>query len=258
MTTMTDPPQSKGFRLSQLIYDTRYRSITIQTIAMIAFMGAIAYLARNTIINLENLGKDISFGFLSSPANYDINQQLIPYESSDTHLRAATVGLLNTLLIAVLGCTLATIIGVVAGVLRLSNNWLTARIMTVYVESFRNIPVLIWILVFMAVFSEALPQPRAFRGEDAQSSMWLWDTVALTNRGTYVPAPVWEAGSVFVVIAFLLSIVGAWMFGRWAMRRFEATGEILPTFWIKLAIIVVPTVLVFFALGRPIGFPCRN
>lgn len=162
MTTMTDPPQSKGFRLSQLIYDTRYRSITIQTIAMIAFMGAIAYLARNTIINLENLGKDISFGFLSSPANYDINQQLIPYESSDTHLRAATVGLLNTLLIAVLGCTLATIIGVVAGVLRLSNNWLTARIMTVYVESFRNIPVLIWILVFMAVFSEALPQPPRF------------------------------------------------------------------------------------------------
>ncbi|WP_417248489.1 amino acid ABC transporter permease [Celeribacter sp.] len=254
MTTLTDPPQNEGFRLSQLIYDTRYRSFTIQTVVLIAFLALLVFLIRNTITNLENLGKDIDFSFLSNSANYDINQRIIPYQSSDTHFRATMVGLLNTLLIAVLGCTLATVIGVIAGVLRLSKNWLTARIMTVYVETFRNIPVLLWILAFMAVFSESLPQPRAFRGENPEASMWLWDTVAMTNRGTYIPAPIWNEGSVFVVITFLLSLLGIWAFGRWAMRRFEATGRPLPTFWIKLAIFVVPTAIVYFLMGRPIAW----
>ncbi|MCA0042455.1 amino acid ABC transporter permease [Celeribacter litoreus] len=252
MTTAPDPQQD-GFRLSQLIYDTRYRSITIQVIALIAFMAIAAFLVRNTIINLSNLGKDIDFGFLFNRAAYDINQQLIPYSSDSTHLRATIVGLLNTLLVAILGCILATIIGVIAGVLRLSKNWLTARIMTFYVESFRNIPVLLWILAFMAVLSEALPTPRAFRGENPEASMWLFDSIAVTNRGTYIPAPVWGSGSAFVVITFLLSILAIWAFGKYAMRRFESTGQMLPTFWIKLAIFFVPSLIVFFLLGRPIG-----
>jgi len=253
MTTMTDPPKGEGFRLSQLIYDTRYRSITIQVIALLVFMMFAAFLIRNTIINLETLGKDIDFSFLGYSSNYDINQRLIPYVSSDTHLRAAVVGLLNTLLVAFMGCILATVIGVIAGVLRLSKNWLTAKIMTVYVETFRNIPVLLWILAFMAVLSESLPVPRAFKGADATASMWLWDSVAVTNRGTYIPMPIWGANSAFVVVTFLLSLLGMWMFSKYALRRFEATGKILPTFWIKLAIFVVPSVVVYFILGRPIG-----
>lgn len=253
MTTATNTPEDQGFRLSQLIYDTRYRSITIQVIAMLAFMLIAAFLIRNTIINLSALGKDIDFGFLSSRAAYDINQQIIPYTSDDPHWRAALVGLLNTLLIAILGCTLATVIGVVAGVLRLSKNWLTAKIMTVYVESFRNIPVLLWILAFMAVLSEGLPAPRAFRGEDPAASMWFWDSVAVTNRGTYVPAPVWGSGSSVVVIAFLLSLLGIWAFGKWSNRHFEETGQHLPNFWIKLGILIVPSVLVYFVMGRPVS-----
>nr|WP_319247990.1 ABC transporter permease subunit [uncultured Celeribacter sp.] len=256
MTTIPDA-ENQGFRLSQLIYDTRYRSMTIQVIAFIAFMLILAFLIRNTIINLSNLGKDFDFGFLFSRAAYDINQQLIPYSSNDTHLRATIVGLLNTLMVAVLGCALATVIGVVAGVLRLSKNWLTAKIMTVYVESFRNIPVLLWILAFMAVLSESLPAPRAFRGETPDASMWLWDSIAVTNRGTYLPAPVWGPGSLVVVIVFLLSLVGIWAFGKWALKRFEATGQLLPTFWIKLAIFFLPSVIVYFLMGRPItlSFP---
>ncbi|WP_321366506.1 ABC transporter permease subunit [uncultured Celeribacter sp.] len=252
MTTATNTPEDQGFRLSQLIYDTRYRSITIQVIAMLAFMLIAAFLIRNTIINLSALGKDIDFGFLFNRAAYDINQQIIPYSSDDSHWRATLVGLLNTLLIAFLGCILATIIGVIAGVLRLSKNWLTARIMTFYVESFRNIPVLLWILAFMAVLSEALPAPRAFRGDEPSATMWLWDSVAVTNRGTYIPAPVWGDGSVFVVITFLLSLLGIWAFGKYSQRRFEATGQILPNFWIKLAIFFVPSILVYFVMGRPI------
>ena len=253
MTTMIDPPKADGFRISQLLYDTRYRSMTIQVIVFVLVMGVVAYLLNNTIINLAAADKDIDFGFLGNRAGYDINQLLVPYSSDSTHWRAAIVGLLNTLLVAFLGCILATVIGIIAGVLRLSKNWLTAKIMSVYVESFRNIPVLLWILAFFAVLSEMDRKPRSFRGEDAVNNMWLWDSVAVTNRGTYIPAPVWGDGSAFVVVTFLLSLLGIWAYSKWSQRRFEATGQILPNFWYKLAIFIVPTVIVFFIAGRPIG-----
>jgi general L-amino acid transport system permease protein len=194
MATLTDPP-SEGFRLSQLIYDTRYRSMTIQVIAFILIMSGLFWLANNTVQNLSALGKDFNFAFLSNRAGYDINQRLIEYSNDSTHGRAALVGILNTLLVAFLGCIVATILGVTAGVLRLSHNWLVARLMTVYVEGFRNIPLLLWILVIFAVMTESTPQPRDFRGDDASASMILFDSVAVTNRGIFVPGPVWGQNS---------------------------------------------------------------
>ncbi len=252
MTTLTDP-NKESFRLSQLIYDTRYRSMTIQVVALIGFMAVFAWLISNTVANLQALGKDFNFGFLTVRAGYDINQSLIEYSSNSTHLRAAIIGLLNTLLVAFLGCILATVVGVIAGVLRLSKNWLTARLMTVYVESFRNIPVLLWIIAFFAVLTEGTPAPNAFRGEDPAASMWLNGTLAVTNRGTYVPNPTWHAGSWMVVVVFLASLVGIWAFSRYSRKRQEATGEILPNVWIKLGIFIVPSVLAYFIMGRPIG-----
>ena len=186
MTTITDPPR-EGFRLSQLIYDTRYRSMTIQVVALIGFLILIGWLISNTAQNLADLGKEPSFRFLGEPAGYDINQRLLDYKSQDTHMRAAFVGLLNTLLVAFLGCITATILGVFIGVLRLSKNWLVSRLMTIYVEMFRNVPVLLWIVFIMAVLIETLPAPRAFRGENATASMSVNDSVAVTNRGVYVP-----------------------------------------------------------------------
>jgi general L-amino acid transport system permease protein len=188
MTTLTDPPK-ESFRLSMLIYDTRYRSMTFQLIAVIAFLILVGWLINNTSQNLANLGKPIEFGFLNTTAGYDINQRLIDYSSQSTHMRAAIVGLLNTLLVAALGCVTATVLGVVIGVLRLSNNWLISRLMTVYVETFRNVPVLLWIVFTMAILIETLPAPRDFRGDDATASMMLFDTVAVTNRGVYIPEP---------------------------------------------------------------------
>lgn len=252
MTTMTDP-HTDSFRLSQLLYDSRYRSLTIQVVAMIGFVSVFAWLVSNTMVNLDALGKDVSFGFLAERSGYDINQTMIQYTSDSTHFRAAIVGLLNTLLVAFLGCVLATIIGVTAGVLRLSKNWLTAKIMTVYIESFRNIPVLLWILAFNAVMTEGLPTPRAFKGDNATASMLFNESVAVTNRGVFAPMPIWGDGSPLVVIVFLLSLAAIWFFGRYAAKRQELTGEILPVFWIKLAILVLPVLIVYFALGRPIG-----
>ncbi|MAY87149.1 MAG: amino acid ABC transporter permease [Pseudooceanicola sp.] len=186
MTTLSDPPKEQ-FRLSMLLYDTRYRSATIQVIAMLGFMLLAAWLISNTAQNLAALGKPIDFGFFTEPASYDINQRLIDYTSQDSHLRASIVGLLNTLVVAVLGCVTATILGVIIGVLRLSKNWLVSRLMAVYVEMFRNVPVLLWIVFIMAIMIETLPSPRDFRGDDAEASMSLFDTVAVTNRGVYIP-----------------------------------------------------------------------
>ena len=139
MSRTTGAPK-ESFRLSMLIYDTRYRSLTIQVVFLFLFMGAAAWLVDNTIQNLRTLGKDFNFSFLWSRAGYDINQRLIEYSSDSTHGRAFLVGLLNTLLLAFMACVTATVIGVIAGVLRLSNNWIVARLMTIYVEMFRNIP----------------------------------------------------------------------------------------------------------------------
>ena len=189
MTTLTDPPKV-SFRPSMLIYDSRYRSITIQFVALIGFLIGIGWLVNNTLQNLDALGKTIEFGFLKDPSGYDINQRLIEYTSRSTHARAAFVGLLNTLLVAAMGCVLATVIGVFVGVMRLSKNWLVAKVMTVYVETIRNVPVLLWIVFLMAILSETMPKLRDFKNGSA--SMLFGNSVAITNRGIYVPEPLFS------------------------------------------------------------------
>ncbi|KAA0920461.1 amino acid ABC transporter permease [Aquicoccus porphyridii] len=211
MATVSDPPK-EAFRLSQLIYDTRYRSMTIQIVALIGFLVLIGWLISNTAQNLADLGKEPSFQFMGEAAGYDINQRLIDYNNQDSHLRAAFVGILNTLLVAVMGCATATILGVIIGVLRLSKNWLVGRLMTVYVEIFRNVPVLLWIVFIMAILIETLPAPRDFRGDDPVASMKLFDTVAITNRGVYIPDPLFGADAKDDKGAFLDEPVG-WRVG---------------------------------------------
>ena len=169
-------------------------------------------------------------------------------------MRAAFVGLLNTLIVAVLGCITATIIGVIVGVLRLSKNWLIARIMTVYVEIFRNVPVLLWIVFTMAILIESLPAPRAFRGENPEATMKLFDTVAVTNRGVYIPEPLFSRGlgdipvlgnsfeiSLDLIAILIVLIASIWAAGRVKKRADaiqEATGERPTTWYIRLALLL--------------------
>jgi len=251
MTTITDPQQG-DFRLSMLINDTRYRSYTFQFIALICLIAIMAYLGYNLIENLARAGLNISYKFLAEPAGYDINQRIIEYTNQSSHGRAAIVGLLNTLLVAFLGCIAATVFGVIAGVLRLSNNWLVSKIMTVYVEIFRNVPVLIWILIIAAVVNNAAPTPREFRGDNATASM-LFDSVAVTNRGIYIPRPIWESGSSIVVIVFLLSIIGVFAYRRYARTQLYDHGRLLPVFWPSLGILFVPSIIAYFIMGGPIS-----
>ncbi len=252
MSVTPDTVPQKTFRLSMLIYDTRYRSLTIQIVTLMIFMLGAAWLVSNAVSNLNALGKPIQFSFLWDPAGYDINQKLIPYNNQMSHGRAAIIGLLNTLLVAFLGCFVATILGVIIGVLRLSKNWLVARLMTVYIEVFRNVPILLWIIFAMSIFIEIFPKPNEFRGANSAASMSLWGTTAFTNRGTYIPKPVFNDGALWVGITFLLSLVAIWAFRRWAHARQEATGQILPVFWISLGIFFIPSIVVYMIIGAPI------
>lgn len=262
MSTMTDPSK-QGFRFSQLIYDTRYRSMTIQVVAMIILMLLFSWLVNNTVQNLQALGKDFNFGFLSQPAGYDINQRLIEYTSQSTHGQAAIVGILNTILIAVLGCVLATVLGVIAGVLRLSKNWLVAKLMTVYVEGFRNVPLLLWILLIFALMTESMPQPKDFRGAEPAATMDFFNSVAVTNRGVYIPsiefanplfAETWVNWAL-IIAAIIASIFAIRKIGAWATAKQEATG-IRPMLWhINLAVFFAPIAILFVAMGAHLDLP---
>ena len=250
MSSITDPPEST-FRLSMLINDTRYRSLTFQAIAAIVLALAFWYLGNNLIQNLRQAGLNISFSFLDSVSGYDINQTLIEYDSQSTHASAAVVGILNTLLVAVLACITATFFGVIAGVLRLSNNWLVSKLMAFYVEIFRNIPVLIWIIIIFTIMTNVMPAPRDFRGDSPEASM-LFDAFAFTNRGVYIPAPIWGPGSLVVVLTFIASIVGIFAFRRYATKLLFDTGRLLPTFWPSVGLFFVPVILMHFIMGQPV------
>ena len=255
MTSITEhtvTSSGSSFKLSMLLNDTRYRSFTFQFIALVAIIAFMAFVGGNLVRNLTEAGLNISYAFLGEPAGYDINQRPIEYDSQSSHGRAAVVGLLNTLIVAFLACVTATIFGVVAGVLRLSNNWLVAKIMSFYVEIFRNVPVLIWILIIFSVMINAAPAPRDFRGDDATASMLLFDSIAVTNRGVYLPKPVWGDGSLIVVAVFLLSIVGIFVFRSYARKQLYDHGRMIPTFWPSVAMFFLPAILAQLVLGNPI------
>ncbi len=257
------------FRLSMLIYDRRYRAITIQVVVFILVMAVIAGLVRNAVIAFENAGKTFSFDFLFRRAGYDIPQQLIPFTSDDTHLRATMVGLLNTLLVSFLGCIFATIIGVLVGVLRLSSNWLVSRLMRIYVEIFLNLPLLLWILVFLAVFTDVLPPPNAYRGENPAATMILFDTIAPTNRYTAIPSlamsndpgviAIGREGLNIAVIIFAAVLLAAVLIRReiakWAARVQNQTGRRPVTWWAQILIFVVPMVALAWHFGLHIERP---
>ncbi len=234
-----------GFHISRLWTDRRYRSLLFQLLALFGLIALIVFIANNTIANLRALGVNYGFGFLGQPAGYDINQQLIPYDSTSTHGRAAIVGLLNTLLVAVCGIILATILGFIFGVARLSNNWLIARIVTVYIEVTRNIPLLLQILLWHAVIIQ-LPTAR--------EAITFSNTVFLSNRGLTIPSPIFEDGFSLVPITLLVAVAAAIIFAKWARREQEKTGKIYPIFTVNALLIIATPILAFFFAGSPLSW----
>jgi general L-amino acid transport system permease protein len=186
------------------------------------------------------------FGFLDQTAGFSVNQSLIPYNESDTYGRVFLVGLLNTLLVAGLGIVLATILGFVIGIARLSPNWLVARLAGAYVELIRNLPLLFQILFWYLAVLGALPGPR--------QSISLFGEVFLNNRGFIVPAPTAGEGAGLVVAAGAVGIIATLALRSWARWRQARTGAQFPVFWIGCVVIVGLPLAVLAATGFPIGF----
>ena len=220
------------------------RSVIVQIVTLAIVFAALAFVLRNVAVNLEAIGKEFTFDFLTAPAAYDITfSPFIDYTSRDSHLLAAAVGILNTLLVAVCGVIAATLLGVTMGILRLSRNWLVNRIVYVFLEFTRNVPVLLHILLVHGIVVTTLPAPR--RAIDIGEAMFI------SNRGFYVPAPVFEDGSGIVGAILVLAIIAAVVFRRWAKRVQAETGTIYPVFWISAGIIVGATAVAFVVTGAP-------
>jgi general L-amino acid transport system permease protein len=241
VVTESGPP-----RVSPL-YNPRVRSIAYQ-IALCVLIGFLIYAAAtNAIENLARARIASGFGFWNVTAGFDISQTLIYYSAqASTYGQAFWVGLLNTLLVAGLGVILATILGFLVGVARLSRNFLVSRIAASYVELIRNLPLLLQLLFWYNAVLKALP--------DLRDSLTIGTSVFLNNRGLFLPSPDFRPGADWAFWAFVVGIVGAIAFRIWAARRQERTGQQAPVFLVSLALIVGLPLVVFLAAGLPVEF----
>ncbi|SMF05145.1 amino acid ABC transporter membrane protein 1, PAAT family [Tistlia consotensis] len=230
---------------SSLWTDQRFRGLLLQALTIGLAGTFLAFIVHNTAHNLAERGIASGFGFLDVQAGYELKNTLISYGPTNTHGRAFLVGLLNTLLVAGVGVVLATVIGFILGVLRLSPNWLLSKAVYCYIEVVRNIPLLLQIYFWYAVMI-SLPQVR--------NAMDLGIGAYISNRGLQAPAPILEPGFSIVPVALLVGILIAIGLSRWAHKRQEATGQRFPSFWINVGLIVLLPVVAYLGAGRPMSF----
>ncbi|MCW6507556.1 amino acid ABC transporter permease [Lichenifustis flavocetrariae] len=229
-----------------ILNDPKARSLFYQVV-LAAVVIAVFYGAySNTSRHMADAHIPTGFSFWNAVAGFDINQTLIPYTQLSTYGRAFWVGLVNTLLVAVLGIVLTTIIGFTVGVARLSPNWIVAKVAMVYVEVIRNIPLLLQLLFWYNAVLKPLPAPK--------QSIQIPGGIFLNNRGIIVPDPQFGAGSGWVGLALLFGIVASFGFYGWASVRQKKTGQQAPVLLVAAALIIGLPLLVFFLLGSPITF----
>ncbi|MCK9919480.1 amino acid ABC transporter permease [Microbacteriaceae bacterium K1510] len=230
-----------------LYNNPKARSLAYQ-IALCVIIGLLVYgAASNAIENLRRANIASGFGFWENTAGFDISQTLIPYSAqASTYGRAFWVGLLNTLLVAGLGIVFATILGFVIGISRLSKNWLLAKVAGGYVETIRNLPLLLQLLFWYNAVLKTLP--------DIRESFTLGGAVYLNNRGLFLPRPSTLDGFGWVQIALVVGIIGAIAFRTWAHRRQDRTGRQAPVLWVTLGLVVALPLAVFLLAGAPLLF----
>jgi len=231
--------------IRKIIFDERSRSLLIQTLTIGIFAFIIYILVQQTAYNLDKRGISSGFDFLNMSAGYDISIRLISFTSEDTHLRAYFVGLLNTLLIAICGCFLATILGFLVGIIRLSSNWLFKNIAYVYVEFTRNVPVLLQIILYYSILLH-LPQIK--------QAIVLLDNFYLTNRGFFMPSPVPKEGFGIVIASLIFAIIVSYFLKKYLKKRQETTGRQYPIFLINSTFIIFIPIFFYYITDMPIEF----
>jgi general L-amino acid transport system permease protein len=227
--------------------DPKIRSLGFQALLLLVIGFLVVAAALNARENLQRQKIASGFGFWDNIAGFPISQSLIPYsEAASTYGQAFWVGFLNTLLVAAIGIVLATLLGFVMGVARLSKNVLVAGVARWYVEIIRNLPLLLQLLFWYNAVVKSLPAVR--------DSVGLPFGAYLNQRGLFMPQPVAESGFDFVLAALLAGILGTWGYRRWAHRRQELTGQQSPVGWVTLGLVIFLPLLVFLVLGRPLSF----
>ncbi|EGQ9250212.1 amino acid ABC transporter permease [Vibrio parahaemolyticus] len=239
-STMSKPSGSKS-----LIYNPAFRSAIFQIIAIAALVFFFYTIINNALNNLDARGIATGFGFLNQEAGFGIGLTLIEYNETYSYGRTFIVGLLNTALVSVLGIILATAIGFTMGVARLSTNWLVSRLAAVYIETFRNIPLLLQIFFWYFAVLQALPSAR--------QSLSLSEAIFLNVRGLYFPAPVFNEGSGVVIAAFAIGLIATISISIWARNKQRLTGQQTPMGRIGLGLLVGLPLLVYFVSGMPIS-----
>jgi general L-amino acid transport system permease protein len=224
--------------------DPKVRAWLFQIITVVAVIALGWFIFDNTQTNLQHRGITSGFGFLENSAGFGIAQHLIDYSEADSYARVFVIGLLNTLLVSVIGIVLATLLGFVIGVARLSPNWMISKLATVYVEVFRNIPPLLQILFWYTAVFLTLPGPRQAHG--------YLDMFFVSSRGLNMPRALPAEGAWAFLVSLIVAVIAIVMMVRWANKRFEATGQPFHKFWVGLALLLIIPGLSVLIFGSPV------
>ena len=237
----TDKSKIGSFLFNRSVQGVFYQLITLGLVAL-----GIYYIVTNTARNMLERGLASGFHFLGVESQFDIGMTLIEYSPTSTYFDSFIVGLLNTLMVAGIGILFATIIGFTVGIMRLSSNWLIAKIAEAYVEILRNIPLLLQIFFWYFAVLRALPKPK--------QSLELYDSFFLNNRGLFIPDTVFGEGSSIIFYLLWLTIIISIGIFIWAKRRQNRTGERFPAFYVSTALILGTFFISLAATGFPVSF----
>ncbi|WP_373501952.1 amino acid ABC transporter permease [Desulfococcus sp.] len=216
-----------------------YQSLALAVVILVGY-----YLFTNTLTNLARQNIATGFGFLGKEASFEIGESLIPYSAADSYVRALAVGILNTLKVACIGIFLTVILGTFVGIARLSSNWLVSRMAAVYTEVLQDVPILLQLFFWYAIFYEVLPSPR--------QALHPFPGIFLSNRGMVMGVPESHPAHTWMLLAFAAGCLAVWILRQWARKRQENTGRIFPVFWTSAAILLALPAAAWLAGGAPV------
>ena len=238
--------QDKNLGLSSILFNRSVQGIFYQIVTLVLVILAVLYIVDNTASNMVARGLASGFHFLGVESQFDIGMTLIDYSPTSTYFDSFVVGLLNTLLVAGLGISIATIVGFAVGIARLSSNWLIARLAESYIEILRNIPLLLQIFFWYFAVLRALPKPK--------QSLELADSFFLNNRGLFIPDPVFGESGTLILYSFIAAILISIGIAIWSKQRQNKTGQTFPVFYSSIGLLISFVFLSMLATGFPVTF----
>ncbi len=225
-------------------YNPRLRGLVSQALVLALLAWGLYVIVTNTELNLKHLNQSFGFSFLNQAANFDILTSLISYSSSSTYGRALLVGFWNTILVALLGIALATTIGFVAGVMRLSKNAVVSGAAALYVDIVRSVPLLLQIFIWYALVLKPLPGPR--------QAINFFNALFISNRGVIGPKPVFGDGAIVALALLIAAIIASYFLHNYARKNQEQTGKRIPAGWISLGLMIAAPILGLLVMGWPL------